>query len=136
MQDHELMAWLGPAADDLTPEQIQRVADEARRIADRWPDPDHQPERDAALSAVVQHLLGETSAEEAARALVDARRRRREADARRREREADARRREREAYAAAETIAVALVHDGTPKATAARRAGIDRMSLLRALGER
>lgn len=118
MQDHELMAWLGPAADDLTPEQLERIAAEAARIAERYPDPDEQPERDAALSAVVQYLLGDTTPEDAGRAL------------------SDARRREREAYAAAETIAVMLVGDGSPKATAARRAGIDRMSLLKALGER
>ena len=118
MQTHELMAWLGPAADTLTAEQTERVAAEARNIAERYPDPDEQPERDAALSAVVQYLLGETTAEDANRALIDARRR------------------EREAYVAAERIAVMMVRDGVPKATAARRAGIDRMSLLKALGER
>lgn len=113
-----LMTWLGPAADELTPEQIERVADEARRIDERYPDPDEQPERDAALSAVVQYLLGETTPEDANRALIAARRA------------------EREAYVAAEQIAVMLVRDGTAKAAAARRAGIDRMSLLKALGER
>lgn len=114
----DLVTWLGPAADDLTPEQIERVRAEARDIAERYPDPDHQPERDAALSAVVQYLLGDTTPEDADRALVDARRR------------------AREAFVAAEQIAVLLVRDGTPKAIAARRAGIDRMSLLKALGER
>src|SRR5690606_42076559 len=105
MQDHGLIAWLGTAAGDLTPEQLERIAAEARRIAERWSDPDEQPERDAALAAVVQHLLGETSPEDAGRALLDARRR------------------EREAYAAAETIAGMLVGGGSPKATAARRVG-------------
>jgi len=114
----DLMAWLGPAADDLTPEQIDRVRTEAAAIRRRYPDPDEQPERDAALSAAVQYLLGVVSPEDASRAL------------------ATARRREREAYVAAEQVAVMLVADGAPKATAARRAGIDRMSLLKALGER
>lgn len=114
----DLMAWLGPAADDLTPEQIERVRTEADAIARRYPDPDEQPERDAALSAVVQYLLGETTPEDAARAL------------------ATARQRERAAYVAAEQIAVMLVADGTPKADSARRAGIDQTSLLKALGER
>jgi len=118
MSTDDLMAWLGPAADDLTPEQIERVRSEAAAIRRRYPDPDEQPERDAALSAVVQYLLGEIMAEDAARAL------------------ATARQREREAYVAAEQMAVMLVADGVPKATAARRAGIDRMSLLKALGER
>ena len=80
--------------------------------------------RDAALSAVVQHLLGETTPEEAARTLIDARAA------------------ERRAYAAALQHAVMVVGDnvqaGRPpqKATAARLAGVDRMSLLKALGER
>lgn len=116
--DHELMAWLGPAAGELTAEQIERVADEARQIAERYPDPDEQPERDAALSAVVQYLLGETTPEDANRALIDARRR------------------EREAYVTALQMAVLLTGDGVPDATAARRAGIDRMRLLKALGKR
>jgi hypothetical protein len=114
----DLMTWLGPAADDLTAEQIERVADEARRVDRRYPDPDEQPDREAALSAVVQYLRGETSPEDANRALIEARRR------------------AHEAYVTAEQIAVMLVGDGTPKAVAARQAGIDRMSLLKALGER
>jgi hypothetical protein len=114
----DLMAWLGPAADELTPEQIERVAAEARNIDERYPDPDEQPEREAALSATVQYLLGETTAEEVNRSLIDARSR------------------ERDAYVAALQVAVMLHRDGTPKATAAREAGIDRMGLLKALGER
>lgn len=118
MSNDDLMAWLGPAADELTPEQIDRVRSEAEAIGQRYPDPDEQPERDAALSAVVQYLLGETTPEDACRALIDARRR------------------EREAYVAAEQVAVMLVRNGRPKAAAARDVGIDRMSLLKALGER
>lgn len=124
MTDHNLLAWLGPAADELTAEQIERVAAESREIDQRYPDPDQQDERDAALSAVVQYLLGETTPEEAGRALIDARRQ------------------AREAFAAATWTAVMLVRDNPPagrrgyKAIAAARVGIDRMSLLKALGER
>lgn len=114
----DLMAWLGPAIDDMTAEQTERVAAEARRIGERYPDPDEQPDREAALTAVVQYLLGETTPEDVSRALTEARRR------------------AHEAYVAAEQVAVMLVGDGTPKAVAARQAGIDRMSLLKALGER
>ncbi|MGI5153487.1 hypothetical protein ACQEVC_45410 [Plantactinospora sp. CA-294935] len=116
----DLMAWLGPAADELTPEQIERVTAEARAIAERYPDPDEQPERDAALSAVVQYLLGETTPEDAAHEL------------------SSARLREQRAFAAATWMAVMLVRDNPVryKAVAAQRAGIDRMSLLKALGER
>lgn len=118
MPDDALMAWLGPAADELTAEQIEQVAAADRDIMERYPDPGDQAEYQAALSAVVQHLLGETTLEDAQRTLIDARTR------------------EREAYATALQIAVMAVADGIPKATAARRAGIDRMSLLKALGER
>lgn len=120
MEQHELMAWLGPAATELTAEQIERVAYEADRIAERYPDPDEQPEYDAALSAVVQYLLGETTPEDANRALIEARRR------------------EAEATAAATWMAVMLVRDNPVryKAVAAQRAGVDRMTLLKALGER
>lgn len=114
----DLMAWLGPAADDLTPEQVERVSAESRDIAVRYPDRDEQQERDAALSAVVRYLLGEATPEDAAHAL------------------ATARQAQRLAFVAALAIAVALVRDGEPKAAAARRAGVDRMSLLKALGER
>ena len=40
------------------------------------------------------------------------------------------------ALAAAIQVAVMAVQDGTPKAVAARECGIDRMTLLAALGER
>lgn len=116
--DDSLMAWLGPAADELTPEQMERVAEASADIDARYPDLDFEDERQAALSATVQYLLGSTSAEAANRKLITARRR------------------EREAYVAALQIAVLMVRDGTPKATAAKAAGIDRMGLLRALGER
>ena len=115
----DLKALLGPAADDLTPEQLDVVAEAARDIEQRYADPDEQPERDAALTATVQFLLGETSAHDAARTLIAARAE------------------ERRAYVHAEQVGV-LLHrvQGTPKATAAEAVGISRMSLLKALGER
>jgi hypothetical protein len=113
-----LTDWLGPAAGQLNAEQLTRVEEEARRIGERYPDPDEQPERDAALSAVVQYLLGETTPDELARALTAARL-------------AQAR-----AYAAALAVGVVLVGDGSKKLTAANAVGVDRMSLLKALGER
>jgi DNA-binding phage protein len=115
----DLMAWLGPAGSELTPEQMELVADAARDINTRYPDPDEQPDREAALSATVQYLLGETSPEEAAREL------------------AQARQREHEAFVTALQVAV-MAHrvGGIRKATAARTSGIDRMGLLKALGER
>ena len=113
-----LMAWLGPAADVLTDEQIECIVDADRDIEQRYPHPDEEDERQAALSIAVQYVLGETSAEEVSRELRAARSR------------------ERAAYVAALQVAVMMVRGGMSKSAAAKTAGIDRMGLLRALGER
>lgn len=124
MNTNEVADWLGHAASEITPEQLERLADMSRDIDQRYLDPDEQGERDAALSAALQHLLGETTAEDAARTLIDART------------AAD------RAYAAALQHAVMLVRDREAagerpnKLGAAKAAGVDRMSLLKALGER
>jgi hypothetical protein len=115
----DLSPWLGPAGDALTAEQRDQVAAAADDIEQRYPDPDEAPEREAALSATVQYLLGETTPEDAGRRLIAARVE------------------ERAAYVAALQIAVmAHRHGGVPKAVAAREVGIDRMRVLKALGER
>jgi hypothetical protein len=114
----DLIAWLGPAADDLTPDQIDRLHREAQRIYSRYPDPDDQELRDAALSAAVQWLLGDITLERAREELVSAR-------------IAAAR-----ASAAAQQVAVMAHGDGMPESRAAAAAGIDRMTLRRALGKR
>lgn len=118
MPSDDLMEWLGPAVDELTAEQIERVREEGRRIDERYPERDEQPERDAALSAVVQMLLGETTPDDVRRALIEARAA------------------ETRAFAAALAVGVLLVGEGSKKATAALAVGVDRMSLLKALGER
>ena len=57
MQRYELEAWLGPAAEDLTPEQIDLLHQEAVEIESRYPDdPDAQ---EAELVAATQYLLGD-----------------------------------------------------------------------------
>lgn len=113
-----LMVWLGPAAGDLTASQLELVAEADRSIEARYPDPDDQDKREAALSAAVQYLLGDTSADEV----------RRELDA--------ARAAERRARAAATQVAVMMVRAGGEKKGSAITVGIDRMALLEALGER
>ncbi|NED65880.1 hypothetical protein G3I15_33640 [Streptomyces sp. SID10244] len=109
--------WLGPAADQLTDEQRERFEDEAETIMTRYPDLDDQSEIDAALSAVVQYLLGETTIDQAG-------------EARRATRDA-----ERLALVTAQQIARLATQDGMAEAEAARRAGIDRMVVRRLLGK-
>lgn len=71
--DHTYAAWLGPAAEDLTPDQLERFT----RAADMYyalplhegRDPQDrdqcQAEDDAALSAILQSILGEGTLTEA-----------------------------------------------------------------------
>lgn len=113
----ELLDWLGDTS--LTDEQMDRLVDAALDIDERYPDDDEQLERDAALSASLQYLLGETAPADVNRTLIDARLA------------------ERRAYIAA--LQIAVMHHrvgGVDKTNAAREAGIDRMRLLKALGER
>lgn len=111
-------AWLGDVADDLTPEQLERFAAEWDEISVRYPTRDDDEEANAALSACVQYLLEETTVEGAG---VERRR---------------TQRAEMLAFAAARQVARMAALDGMPKATAARAAGVDRMTLLKDLGER
>jgi hypothetical protein len=115
----DLRPWLGPAWGDLTPDQRDRLAVESDRIAARYPDPDDQDERDAALSIAVQYLLGETTVGDAGRALINARREL------------------ARAMAASKQIAAMAALDGSlSEVKAAEQAAIDRMTLLKVLGKR
>lgn len=112
-----LLARLGPAAEQLTIEQIDRLAREADIIAERYPGPDHRDEHDAALSAAVQWLLGEITVEQAGakrqRALL----------------------RERATKAAAIQVAAMAIEDGGSERQVAAGAGIDRQTLRKRLGK-
>lgn len=113
MERHELEAWLGPALEDLSPEQVDRLHREAEAIDERWPDPDDADDREAALAAAVQYMLGELTVEEAGR--------------RRRETRAA----ERHARVQAIQLACMATEDGVPTAAAARVVGLDRQVLIR-----
>ena len=111
-------AWLGPAADEMTDEQRDRFEGEAAVIEARWPGEDLSDERDTALSAVVQYLVGETTANAAGQELARTR--------------SDA----ASALIAAQTVARLAVLDGMPEAAAARATSLDRMTVRKALGKR
>lgn len=113
MERHELEAWLGPALEDLSPEQVDRLHREAEAIDARYPEPDDTDDREAALTAAVQYLLGELTVEEAGR--------------RRRETRAA----ERHARVQAIQVALMAAADGLPTAAAAWAAGLDRQVLIR-----
>lgn len=113
-----VMSWLGEAADDLTDDQIDAVEAEFRAIEQRYPDrQDQEQEREAARTATVQWLLGETTADEARGQLLRARVAQ------------DA------AMAAALQVGRLLVRSGTDEETAGAAVGVARATLRKALGK-
>lgn len=78
-QDEERLvgvdAWLGDARADMTDEQIDAVRAASERIERALPGPDMYMDREEALTAAVQVILGETTVEEVAAAEAKARRR-------------------------------------------------------------
>lgn len=67
--DTAIDAWLGPAADDLDDDQRDRFTAVWDQVVEQYPAPEDQDLRNAALSAAVQYLSGETTPSEAGRAL-------------------------------------------------------------------
>lgn len=114
----DMDVWLGPAAAELTPEQRDRFDREVDAIHERiGDDPDDQDDRDAALSATVQYLLGDLTIDDAGHA---------------RTRTRDA---ARAALLAAQQTARMAVQDGMTESDAARRASIDRMVVRKVMGK-
>lgn len=116
MQDYEMDAWLGD--NKLTAEQYERLRDEVYEIECRYMGEDDDQEREAAMVAALQWILGEITVEETGRRLLDAR-------------IAAAR-----ALAVARQVARMAALDGMPEAQAARAASIDRMTVRKDLGKR
>lgn len=58
-QRHEIEAWLGDAAADLTSEQIEELRREAEAIYKRHPHPDEASDREAALTAAAKAMFGD-----------------------------------------------------------------------------
>lgn len=56
-------AWLGPAADIITDEQLEALETASKAIDARWPDVDDRTERQDALSAAAQVILGDATLE-------------------------------------------------------------------------
>jgi hypothetical protein len=119
MQQHELEAWLG---DDhgLNEEQIDDLLRHAEDIEERYPDPDDQEERDAALSTAYRLLRLE---DEVIGELAQERR--------------DARAAESRALAGIRQAAIMLIpNEDRTEAGFARQVGVDRMAIRNWLGKR
>lgn len=119
MQQYELEAW--PGDHDLTDDQVTELLQQANDIEARYPDPDDQDERDAALVAAFSlmtedkdEILGNYGHQLAV-----------------------ARRSEARALAALRHAATVLVPAGDATESGfANKAGVDRMAVRRWLGKR
>lgn len=119
IQRHEIEAWLG---DDhgLTDEQIDELTTAAEDIAERYPDPDDQEDRDAALFAAYQLMARpqeDVLAEMAGRL-------------------EQGRTMERRALAGMRQAAIMLVPSEQSESGLARKLGVDRMAVRGWLGKR
>lgn len=72
MQDYEFDAWLGGTT--VTAEQRQIIHRAVDMIDARWPEPDDEDERAAALTGAAMLVLGDTTDEDLAAAAYTARR--------------------------------------------------------------
>lgn len=108
-QRHELEAWLGPALDDMSTEQVDAML----AAVHAWEAlPAHDPDdSDAVLSGILQHILGELDL-------------------------AGLGQEYRRARLAVEAFTLGAVLAGKPEAEAARESTLDRMTVRRMLGKR
>ena len=119
-QRYEIEAWLGDAAGEMTDKQISDMHDLITAWeADHpnWAEPDESFETEAAWIAAYDAVTGALDLPATASDLLALRTA------------------EREGYCRAVAVAYMAARQGTPEAKAAREAGIDRMSLRKALGK-
>ncbi|MCU1687765.1 MAG: hypothetical protein JWQ81_8504 [Amycolatopsis sp.] len=117
MQRHELDAYLGDFANDLTADQKAELLSASDDIDALYPEDDDLDERQAAFSAAVQYVMGDLDAPSAGDNLLIAR-------------NATA-----SAMAAARQIAVMATASGAKEAPLARELGVDRMTVRSWLGK-
>ena len=113
MQRHELEAWLGPALAGMTPDQVDAMARYADAIKDRY---DDEALRGLAAGGALLVTLADSTLEQLGEAL------------------ARARQEEREAMAML-TGALIASADTDSESSLARRAGVTRVTVRKALGK-
>ena len=113
MQRYELEAWLGPALAEMTPDQVDAMARYAAAIEDRYAD---DALRSVAAGGALQIVLSDSTLEQLGEAL------------------ARARQEEREAMAML-TGALIASADTDSESSLARRAGVTRVTVRKALGK-
>lgn len=107
----ETLTWLGPAAEELSDDQLERFERSAADITDRYgDDPDMAEAIQVELSATVQWILGETSLEQVRDTVMTYR------------------------YGTRQ-IARLAAEDGISEAEIAARTGLNRTTVRKALGK-
>ena len=113
MQRHELEAWLGPALAGMTPDQVDAMARYADAIKDRY---DDEALRGLAAGGALLVTLADSTLEQLGEAL------------------ARARQEEREAMAMLTGALIASAETDS-ESSLARRAGVTRVTVRKALGK-
>lgn len=125
MQRYELEAWIGDNH-GLNEDQIGELLTQVNEIADRYPDPDDQAERDAALTTAYQLIAPAYRLTDTDRDIVETLAREREA----------ARAAEVRALASLQQAAIMQIKPGGETESGfARRANVDRMTVRKWLGK-
>lgn len=106
-------AWLGDAAETLTDEQAGQFVTGWDYVAANWPDTDDQGVRDAALAAVAEYVLGDTTLPDLAVIMHQARAQL------------------QEATAACQAVSALAYHDGVSESEVARQVRVDRARTVR-----
>lgn len=114
-QPFDVDAWLGTAAGDVTEAQREQIAAAAAAIAERYPDDDLAGDREAALNAAAQVILGDDELEAIAGRYLAQRRILNECHA---------------------ALTGALIATDGPETQLAQRAGVTRVTVRKALGKR
>ena len=114
-QPFDVDAWLGTSAGDVTDAQREQIAAAAAAIAERYPDDDLADDREDALNAAAEVILGDDELEAIASRYLAQRRilNKRHAE-----------------------LTGALIATGGPETQLAQRAGVTRVTVRKALGKR
>lgn len=72
MHDQDLRGLLGPAYDTITDEQKMTISQAVDMIQGRWPGDDLYPQRDTALAAALEVILGDGTDQEIAQEFIAA----------------------------------------------------------------
>ena len=110
-----LAAWLGPVAAEATADQIEAIVAASTLIDERWPAPDLGDDRESALSAAVQVIVGDSTLEEIGATWRSAR--------------------AAEAATRAALTGAIIASRGLAETEIERRSGMSRISVRRALGK-